>query len=65
MSRCADDYSHYPRNALGTTVEGVIDTSLAAGLRIRGLRRSYGPVTAVDGVDLVEALRTAESNGWL
>ena len=33
-------------------MEHVIDTSFAAGLRIRGLRRSYGPVLAVDGVDL-------------
>jgi ABC-2 type transport system ATP-binding protein len=28
------------------------DTSLAAGLRIRGLTKSYGPVRAVTGVDL-------------
>jgi ABC-2 type transport system ATP-binding protein len=28
------------------------ETALAAGLRIRGLTKSYGPVRAVDGLDL-------------
>src|SRR5215204_4741956 len=52
MSRQTGDDPHYPRRSGRTTVVDVIDTSLAAGLRIRGLRRSYGPVVAVDGIDL-------------
>ena len=31
---------------------GMPETTLAAGLRIRGLAKSYGPVTAVAGIDL-------------
>ena len=52
MSRRTGNAPHYPPIRPRSTVGHVIDTSFGAGLRIRGLRRSYGPVRAVDGVDL-------------
>jgi ABC-2 type transport system ATP-binding protein len=40
------------RRGSGGEARGMPETSFAAGLRIRGLTKSYGPVRAVAGVDL-------------
>src|SRR5215211_1007204 len=46
------DCTHYPRLAAPATVERMTTKLLAAGIRTRCLRKSWGSVRAVDGVDL-------------